>query len=86
MRTQSAAPRLAPGRAASSTACTGSGKSGERTLTQLDLPAHVLHLLHEEGVRSLSDWRQLRRKRRYSIFGLTTAAAKKLDAAAREAT
>lgn len=48
-----------------------------------NLPLHVLHLLHEEGVHDLHDWRQLGRKRK-TIFGITTKTIALLDAAARE--
>jgi hypothetical protein len=54
------------------------------SLTKLSLPAHVLHLLHEEGVRDLDDWRRLGR-RRLQIFGVTSRMVALLDAAATEA-
>jgi hypothetical protein len=49
-----------------------------------NLPLHVLHLLHEEGVRDLHDWRRLGR-RRLRIFGITSKVVAQIDAAAREA-
>lgn len=49
------------------------------------LPAHILAILHAEGIFGLSDWSRLSRQRRNGIFGITKTTAKKLDAAAREA-
>ena len=51
----------------------------EPTIADSGLSAHLVDLLAREGVRTLADWRRLG-KRRWSIFGVTTAVAKMLDA------
>ena len=64
-----------------SAASDGQG-SRPRTLSQLDLPAHVLPILEREGVVDLESWRKLGR-RRFRLFGITRATIMLLDAAAR---
>ena len=85
MRGHSAAPRLAPGATASSTALdTGSGKSGDATLARIGLAPHVLQLLEREGVRTPQDWKRLG-KRRLLIFGIVPSVVRDLDRLARGA-
>lgn len=48
------------------------------------LPAHILELLHAEGVHDLHDWRRLG-KRRLRIFGIVPSVVRILDTAVREA-
>lgn len=55
-----------------------------KRIGELGLADHVLATLAEEGVATLSDWRQLG-LRRLRIWGITRRTAAMLDRAAREA-
>jgi hypothetical protein len=80
---ESAVPGLAP-RAASTALDTGLGKHGDRSITDLGLPANIIATLTREGVRTLQDWHRLG-QRRYELWGITRAAVRQIDRAAREA-
>jgi hypothetical protein len=49
----------------------------------LKLPEQLVPRLAAEGVHSLTDWRRLGHRRKRSIFGITAAHVRQLDALAR---
>jgi hypothetical protein len=63
----------------------GSPQQLESDSSLAALAPHIVETLHAEGVFTLSDWRQLGRKRK-AIFGIVPSVCRMLDAAAREAT
>lgn len=44
------------------------------------LPAAILERLAAEGIHSADDWRQLSRRKRRSIFGITAEMVRRIDA------
>lgn len=81
MRANSAAPGAVCGGLRGGLTTAGNTAS----ITEIGLPAHVLDVLHAEGINTIEDWRRLSRKRRDSIFGLPPARVRDLDRLAREA-